>query len=107
MAKLIVDKNACIGCGVCVATDIEHFEFDDSGLSEVISQENLQSVQLASAINFCPTDAIKLAEEDNEEDEVMDINTTTEPVCACEICNCDPCECTEKCTCENSLECEA
>ena len=46
MEKLYVNKEACIGCGVCVATDPEHFDFGDDGLSEVISEENIDTRNL-------------------------------------------------------------
>ena len=41
MKELSVNKEACIGCGMCVAIDSEHFEFGDDGLSSVISQDNI------------------------------------------------------------------
>ena len=46
MKKLIVDDNVCIGCGMCAAMDDEHFMINDNGLSEVKSQENLESETL-------------------------------------------------------------
>ena len=55
MKKLNVNKEACIGCGACVAIDSEHFDFGDDGLSEAISQENLDSENVANAISSCPT----------------------------------------------------
>lgn len=63
MKKLIVDDSVCIGCGMCAAMDSEHFTINDNGLSEVISQENLESETLKSVVDSCPVSAIKLAEE--------------------------------------------
>ena len=63
MKKLIVDDSICIGCGMCAAMDPEHFTLNDNGLSEVISQENLESDTLKSVVDSCPVSAIKLAEE--------------------------------------------
>ena len=63
MKKLIVDDSVCIGCGMCAAMDPEHFTINDNGLSEVISQENLESETLKSVVDSCPVSAIKLAEE--------------------------------------------
>lgn len=63
MKKLIVDDSICIGCGMCAAMDSEHFTLNDNGLSEVISQENLESDTLKSVVDSCPVSAIKLAEE--------------------------------------------
>ena len=43
LKNIIVDENACIGCGACISIDPEHFTFSDEGLSEVISNENLET----------------------------------------------------------------
>lgn len=96
MKKVKVNESACIGCGACVAIDPEHFDFNDSGLSHAISNENLESASLVNAVESCPTNAIVL--EDGCE--------------CCTDCNCgDDCECNEdnkcssKCTCGNNCEC--
>ena len=85
MKKIKVNPEACIGCGACVAIDPEHFEFNDEGLSSVINNENLESSELASAIDSCPTCAISLEENDT---------------CDCEDCHCENCECDDECDCE-------
>ena len=64
MKKLCVNSVKCIGCGACVGLDPEHFDFNDAGLSEAISQENLESVDLQGAVEGCPTAAIELADDD-------------------------------------------
>ena len=63
MKKLFVNKEACIGCGACIAIDPEHFDFDDDGLSNVISNENVESDDTKNAISSCPTDAISYIDE--------------------------------------------
>ena len=60
MGKLSVDKGKCIGCGACVAVDSKHFDFSDEGYSEAISQEDLGTEELKSAIESCPTGAISI-----------------------------------------------
>ncbi len=60
MKKLEV--NNCIGCGMCIGTDPEHFEFDSDGLSTVKSEENLDSEALQSAIAGCPVNAISITD---------------------------------------------
>ena len=60
MKEIKVDQVKCIGCGACVGLDPEHFDFDDSGLSTVINQENLESEDLAQAVSGCPTGAISI-----------------------------------------------
>ncbi len=62
MQKLTVNPNACIGCGACVALDNEHFDFSDAGTSMAISNENLESDALHTAIDSCPTSAISIVE---------------------------------------------
>jgi len=58
---LAVDPNKCIGCGRCVQTDSAHFIIDSgTRKSTVISQSDLGSDKLASAISGCPVDAITL-----------------------------------------------
>ena len=57
---LKINEN-CIGCGACQAVDDEHFEMD--GVSTVISQDNLDSEALKTAIDSCPVGAIELTEE--------------------------------------------
>lgn len=66
MKKLIVDDGVCMGCGMCTALDEEHFEMNDAGLSEVKSQDNLESDTLQNAVDSCPVGAIKLAEESED-----------------------------------------
>lgn len=85
MKKLTVNKEACIGCGACVAIDSEHFDFGDDGLSEVINNDNIETDDVKNAISSCPTNAISY-EEGN---------------CNCEECNCDDCNCGDECHCEN------
>lgn len=67
MKKLNVDQVKCIGCGACVGIDPNHFDFEDSGLSSVISQDNLEAEELAQAVEGCPTGAITIEEDSNEE----------------------------------------
>ena len=61
MKKLIVDETVCMRCGMCAAMDEEHFEINDStGLSEVKTQEHLETPELQNAIDSCPVGAIKI-----------------------------------------------
>ena len=67
MKKLKVLTENCIGCGACVGIDPEHFDFNDDGLSHVISEENLESEDLQNAIESCPVSIISIEEENEEE----------------------------------------
>lgn len=90
MEKLFINKEACIGCGACVAIDSEHFDFGDDGLSQVISNENIETDEVENAILSCPTNAIsKTSQCDNEN-------------CECEDCHCEDCKCDgDECHCED------
>lgn len=94
MKKIIVDENACIGCGACMSLDPEHFTFSDEGLSTVISNENLETEEVKNAIESCPTNAISLGEGNSQNEN-----------CKCESCTCENCECTEdECQCDGCKE---
>ena len=59
--KVILNRDACIGCGACAAMCDEVFTINDEGLSEVIVEEvdadKEQAVQ--DAVDACPTGAIE------------------------------------------------
>ena len=96
MIKLKVDEEKCIGCGACVAIDSEHFDFNDNGLSNVIKEDNLESANLKSAMESCPTGAISIGE-----DTVEAVNADAKKCNCCEACTsdencncgCEDCEC--------------
>lgn len=66
MEKIKVLTDQCIGCGACVGIDPEHFDFNEDGLSHVISEENLESEALKDAIDSCPVGIISLEESTEE-----------------------------------------
>lgn len=84
MKELYVESDACIGCGACVSIDPSHFDFNDDGLSEVISQENIESDDAKNALESCPTNAIRYTEKSHECDN---------DECHCDSCHCDSCNC--------------
>lgn len=57
--KLEVDKNACIGCGACVATCDKVFDFDGNLAKVVVDvvPEELKEDAI-DALEGCPVDAI-------------------------------------------------
>jgi len=57
-----VDKELCIGCGVCVQTCPEVFEFDDDGKAEVINKNGCDECDCEDVADSCPTDAIIIEE---------------------------------------------
>lgn len=61
--RIEVDKDACIGCGVCEATCPDVFKMGDDGKSELL-QVRLEDVGCAEeAAQNCPVECIKISEE--------------------------------------------
>lgn len=87
MKKLYVNEEACIGCGACVAIDNTHFDFNEDGLSEVISNENIETDEAKNAISSCPTNAISYVSDNDN--------------CHCENCTCTDCHCEGDCHCND------
>lgn len=59
MAKIIIDKQKCIGCGTCVAIAPKSFRLADDGKAEVIEPAGDPKQALQDAIDSCPVKAIK------------------------------------------------
>ena len=72
MKKLAVNKEACIGCGICCAKDPAHFDFEDDSLSSVISQDNIDCEEVKDAMDSCPTGAIHYEEDSDQEEHHCD-----------------------------------
>jgi len=60
--KACVDKDACIGCGLCESICPEVFQLNDEGISEVIVDEIPQDLieSAKEAASQCPTAAITI-----------------------------------------------
>lgn len=59
-----INKDKCIGCGACVGTCNEVFDFDDDNLAAVKNQPTKENLELATeALENCPTGAIEKVEE--------------------------------------------
>lgn len=58
--KASVNKERCIGCGACVATVPEVFDFDDDGLAKAIVDKvpEEKEADAESAADMCPGSAI-------------------------------------------------
>ena len=61
MKDIEINKEKCLGCGMCVGINSDVFEFDDDGLAKVnkdkINEDNEEEVK--EAINSCPVGAIE------------------------------------------------
>jgi ferredoxin len=53
-----VDKNKCIGCGLCVSICPDNFVLDQDGKAGAVSQENSGCAETAAS--GCPVEAIEL-----------------------------------------------
>ncbi|MEG0855991.1 MAG: ferredoxin [Terrisporobacter sp.] len=58
--KAVVDRDTCIGCGVCPSVCPAVFEMDDEGLSHVIATPVPAEAEAEAkdAADSCPVDAI-------------------------------------------------
>lgn len=65
MEKIVIDKNACIGCGLCVHTHPEYLVFDEMGQAESVGKEvkSEDKNALLETIEHCPVEAIKIEEQ--------------------------------------------
>ncbi len=60
--EIVIDQDACIGCGGCVSVAPEYFELNDEGKSTPTKKKYDESDKEAvdEAINTCPVQAIKI-----------------------------------------------
>ena len=56
MVEIKLDSELCIGCGLCIGTHPEVFEFDDEGKAHVIGAA--PEADADDAIANCPVGAI-------------------------------------------------
>ena len=57
------DVDRCIGSGACVFTAPEVFDVDDTGRVTLIGPVVTGDEQIRTAVENCPTDALRLIEE--------------------------------------------
>lgn len=62
MKQLIIDRNTCIGCGLCVTLCPQVFKLGEDGKAEVINQSADTPSNIQNAIDSCPVGVIKWEE---------------------------------------------
>lgn len=70
MAKIILKRTECIGCGACVASCEDFFEMADDGLSHLketkqdeVEEREVSELKCAKeAAEVCPVDIIEVKE---------------------------------------------
>lgn len=69
MKKVVINKDKCLDCGMCVGIESDVFDFDDDGLAKVnndnINDDNKENVN--NAIDSCPVAAIEVVDEESDE----------------------------------------
>ena len=57
--KLSIDRDLCIGCGLCATLDDEIFSMDEITFATVIAQPKVDNETAAlAAVESCPVEAI-------------------------------------------------
>lgn len=78
MKKVVINKDKCLGCGMCVGIESDVFDFDNDGLAKVnndnINDDNKENVN--NAIDSCPVAAIEVVDDNNKEN----VNNTAKVV---------------------------
>lgn len=74
MEKIVINKDACIGCGLCVHSHPEYLVFDEMGQAEPVGKEvaTADKPSILETIEHCPTEAIKIEDiKEEAQDEKM------------------------------------
>ncbi|MBC2581278.1 ferredoxin [Clostridium sp. DJ247] len=60
--KAVVDKDTCIGCGLCPSVSPEVFQMDDEGKAEAIAETVPSGAEdsASEAADSCPVNAISV-----------------------------------------------
>ena len=56
--KVVIDRENCIGCGLCASTCPEIFAMADDGKAEVVSDKITNEAGAVEAADACPVNVI-------------------------------------------------
>ena len=59
MAKIVIDENACVGCGLCVNNCPDCFELNDSGVA-IVKAHECENCDLRETASQCPVNCITI-----------------------------------------------
>jgi len=59
MAKITIDENACVGCGLCVNNCPECFELNEEGVAK-LKVDECTGCDLKEVASQCPVNAIAI-----------------------------------------------
>ena len=65
MTRVVVDREVCMGAGVCEMEAPEVFELDTDGVLQVHQPTDLAAVEITAvetAVRACPTGALQLVD---------------------------------------------
>ncbi len=62
MAKVIINENACVGCGLCIQLSPEAFEYGDDGIAKIKDQDFIQDggYDFRDIVDNCPVEAMTI-----------------------------------------------
>ena len=60
MAKITVDENLCMGCGLCASLCPDVFEMDSNNKA-IVKGDSCEGQDVKDVASQCPVDAIKVA----------------------------------------------
>ena len=62
MEKIVIDKDSCLGCGLCVNKNPDYLVFDELGRAEAVDKEidPNDKASLLESVEHCPTDAFRI-----------------------------------------------
>ncbi|WP_329021503.1 ferredoxin [Streptomyces sp. NBC_00690] len=61
--RIEIDRDICIGSGLCAATAPRHFALGEDRRSRILPDAGEPDEEVADAVDFCPVEAISLLSE--------------------------------------------